>query len=63
MNFCTFFEREIYIFLPGAAIAEHMDVDKIAFTGSVEVGRLIQIGPHAVPVPVPLRLCPYVNRC
>ena len=26
----------------GAAIAEHMDVDKIAFTGSTEVGRLIQ---------------------
>ncbi|KAM8962165.1 aldehyde dehydrogenase X, mitochondrial [Pelodytes ibericus] len=26
----------------GAAIAKHMDVDKIAFTGSTEVGRLIQ---------------------
>ncbi|OCU00875.1 aldehyde dehydrogenase X, mitochondrial [Xenopus laevis] len=26
----------------GAAIAEHMDVDKIAFTGSTEVGRMIQ---------------------
>jgi len=26
----------------GAAIARHMDVDKVAFTGSVEVGRLIQ---------------------
>jgi aldehyde dehydrogenase (NAD+) len=27
----------------GAAIAEHLEIDKIAFTGSVEVGRLIQI--------------------
>ncbi|KAJ8380309.1 hypothetical protein SKAU_G00010870 [Synaphobranchus kaupii] len=26
----------------GAAIASHMDVDKVAFTGSTEVGRLIQ---------------------
>jgi len=26
----------------GAAIAEHMDVDKVAFTGSTEVGRIIQ---------------------
>ncbi|XP_014672879.1 PREDICTED: retinal dehydrogenase 1-like [Priapulus caudatus] len=26
----------------GAALAEHMDVDKIAFTGSIEVGKLIQ---------------------
>jgi aldehyde dehydrogenase (NAD+) len=26
----------------GAALAEHMDVDKIAFTGSTEVGRIIQ---------------------
>jgi len=26
----------------GAAITEHMDVDKVAFTGSTEVGRLIQ---------------------
>jgi len=26
----------------GAAIAEHMDVDKVAFTGSTEVGKLIQ---------------------
>ncbi|XP_078371899.1 aldehyde dehydrogenase, mitochondrial-like [Oculina patagonica] len=26
----------------GMAVAEHMDVDKIAFTGSTEVGRLIQ---------------------
>ncbi|XP_070542866.1 aldehyde dehydrogenase 1A1-like [Ptychodera flava] len=26
----------------GAAISEHMDIDKIAFTGSTEVGRLIQ---------------------
>ena len=25
----------------GAAIARHMDVDKVAFTGSTEVGRLI----------------------
>ncbi len=25
----------------GQAIARHMDVDKIAFTGSTEVGRLI----------------------
>ena len=25
----------------GAAIAEHMDVDKVAFTGSTEVGKLI----------------------
>ncbi|CAG2115400.1 unnamed protein product, partial [Medioppia subpectinata] len=27
----------------GAALTEHMDVDKIAFTGSTEVGKLIQI--------------------
>ncbi|HTV48068.1 MAG TPA: aldehyde dehydrogenase family protein [Phycisphaerae bacterium] len=26
----------------GAAISEHMDVDKVAFTGSTEVGKLIQ---------------------
>ncbi|XP_069816903.1 aldehyde dehydrogenase, mitochondrial [Dendropsophus ebraccatus] len=26
----------------GAALASHMDVDKVAFTGSTEVGRLIQ---------------------
>eukprot|EP01111_Echinosteliopsis_oligospora_P011491 TRINITY_DN380_c0_g1_i1.p1 TRINITY_DN380_c0_g1~~TRINITY_DN380_c0_g1_i1.p1 ORF type:complete len:473 (-),score=165.36 TRINITY_DN380_c0_g1_i1:173-1591(-) len=26
----------------GAAIANHMDIDKVAFTGSTEVGRLIQ---------------------
>ncbi|XP_038072468.1 retinal dehydrogenase 1-like isoform X2 [Patiria miniata] len=26
----------------GAAISEHMDVDKVAFTGSTEIGRLIQ---------------------
>ncbi|CAH1255624.1 ALDH1A1 [Branchiostoma lanceolatum] len=26
----------------GAAISEHMDVDKVAFTGSTEVGRIIQ---------------------
>ncbi|XP_071949781.1 retinal dehydrogenase 2-like isoform X2 [Antedon mediterranea] len=26
----------------GAAIAEHMDIDKVAFTGSTEVGKLIQ---------------------
>lgn len=26
----------------GAALAEHMDVDKIAFTGSTEIGRVIQ---------------------
>eukprot|EP00112_Aurelia_sp_Birch-Aquarium-sp1_P000756 Seg1074.6 transcript_id=Seg1074.6/GoldUCD/mRNA.D3Y31 product="Aldehyde dehydrogenase mitochondrial" protein_id=Seg1074.6/GoldUCD/D3Y31 len=26
----------------GAAIAEHMEVDKVAFTGSTEVGKLIQ---------------------
>lgn len=25
----------------GAAIAEHMDIDKVAFTGSVEIGKLI----------------------
>jgi aldehyde dehydrogenase (NAD+) len=25
----------------GAALARHMDVDKVAFTGSTEVGRLI----------------------
>lgn len=25
----------------GAAIAHHMDIDKVAFTGSTEVGRLI----------------------
>jgi aldehyde dehydrogenase (NAD+) len=27
----------------GAAIARHMDVDKVAFTGSTEVGRLIMV--------------------
>jgi aldehyde dehydrogenase (NAD+) len=27
----------------GAGISEHMDIDKVAFTGSTEVGRLIQI--------------------
>jgi len=27
----------------GAAISEHMDLDKIAFTGSVEVGRIVQV--------------------
>ncbi|XP_014680044.1 PREDICTED: aldehyde dehydrogenase, mitochondrial-like, partial [Priapulus caudatus] len=27
----------------GAAIAEHMDVDKVAFTGSTEVGHLISL--------------------
>ncbi|XP_042339283.1 retinal dehydrogenase 1-like, partial [Plectropomus leopardus] len=26
----------------GAAIASHMDVDKVAFTGSTEVGQLIK---------------------
>ena len=26
----------------GAAISEHMDVDKVAFTGSTEVGQIIQ---------------------
>ncbi|XP_078621849.1 aldehyde dehydrogenase 1A1-like isoform X1 [Branchiostoma floridae x Branchiostoma japonicum] len=26
----------------GAAIAEHMDVDKVAFTGSTEIGRIVQ---------------------
>lgn len=26
----------------GAAIAYHMDIDKVAFTGSTEVGHLIQ---------------------
>uniref|UniRef100_UPI00358E4A4C aldehyde dehydrogenase X, mitochondrial-like n=1 Tax=Myxine glutinosa TaxID=7769 RepID=UPI00358E4A4C len=26
----------------GAAVAEHMDVDKVSFTGSTEVGRLVQ---------------------
>jgi aldehyde dehydrogenase (NAD+) len=26
----------------GAALASHMDVDKIAFTGSTAVGKLIQ---------------------
>ncbi len=25
----------------GAALAEHMDVDKVAFTGSTEVGHLV----------------------
>mmetsp|Transcript_751 Transcript_751/g.1950 ORF Transcript_751/g.1950 Transcript_751/m.1950 type:complete len:497 (+) Transcript_751:100-1590(+) len=25
----------------GAAVAEHMDIDKVAFTGSVEVGRIV----------------------
>jgi aldehyde dehydrogenase (NAD+) len=25
----------------GAAVAEHMDIDKVAFTGSVEVGKLV----------------------
>jgi aldehyde dehydrogenase (NAD+) len=28
----------------GAAIAEHMDLDKVAFTGSTEVGKLIMAG-------------------
>lgn len=27
----------------GAAISEHMDIDKLAFTGSVEVGRIVQM--------------------
>jgi acyl-CoA reductase-like NAD-dependent aldehyde dehydrogenase len=27
----------------GAALTEHLDVNKIAFTGSTEVGKLIQI--------------------
>jgi len=27
----------------GAALTEHMDVDKIAFTGSTEIGKIIQI--------------------
>ena len=27
----------------GAALSEHMDVNKIAFTGSTEVGKLIQV--------------------
>ena len=27
----------------GAAISEHMDVDKVAFTGSTAVGKLIQM--------------------
>jgi len=27
----------------GAAISEHMDIDKIAFTGSTEVGKIVQI--------------------
>ncbi|XP_077865119.1 aldehyde dehydrogenase, mitochondrial-like [Saccoglossus kowalevskii] len=27
----------------GAAISEHMDVDKVAFTGSTEVGHIIQV--------------------
>ena len=27
----------------GAALTEHMDVDKIAFTGSTEIGKVIQI--------------------
>jgi acyl-CoA reductase-like NAD-dependent aldehyde dehydrogenase len=26
----------------GAAISEHMDVDKVAFTGSTEIGKIIQ---------------------
>ena len=26
----------------GAAISEHMDVDKVAFTGSTEVGKIVQ---------------------
>lgn len=26
----------------GAAIAEHMDIDKVAFTGSTEVGKIVQ---------------------
>ncbi len=28
----------------GAALAAHMDVDKVAFTGSTEVGKLIAPG-------------------
>jgi len=27
--------------LAGAAISNHMDIDKVAFTGSTEVGRLV----------------------
>ncbi len=26
----------------GAALSEHMDVDKVVFTGSTEVGKIIQ---------------------
>lgn len=29
--------------MAGAAIASHEDVDKVAFTGSTEVGYLIQV--------------------
>lgn len=30
----------------GAAITEHMDIDKVAFTGSTEVGRIIMVPSH-----------------
>lgn len=32
----------------GAAIAKHMDVDKVAFTGSTEVRQLLLFVPRAV---------------
>ena len=38
MNVVTGFGRTA-----GAALAEHMDVDKIAFTGSTVVGKIIQV--------------------
>ncbi|WP_129115969.1 aldehyde dehydrogenase [Halegenticoccus tardaugens] len=38
----------------GRALAEHDDVDKLAFTGSTEVGR--QIGQQAMSKPVPVSL-------
>ena len=33
----------------GAALAAHPDMDKIAFTGSTEVGKLIRSGSHRQP--------------
>src|SRR2546425_2121948 len=39
--YTTLFRSPGYGPTAGAAIARHMDVDKVAFTGSTEVGHLI----------------------